>query len=925
MFQSLKAKLFLLVCGILGLVTVLVLYFTHRDVEQAMFAAEQRSARNVLELVMLNIRSGYRQFLWHRLETLDAHRRTMRSTALAVRQGMDSMFLGAGGYSEARADVEALILEWMAALDGPDGMEFFIFDEQERIVGSRVESALGQDAAEIRDLIGRRLVDVVRERIAKDNEASTSFSWTWTEDGEPVTRFGYFFFYPETNWTVGVSVSMDALELERDSRRLELLTSLRTMFGNIRIAESGFLLLFSTDGEILIQPKSMGWEPAETLNILTGRPVLEDLRNAAESRAQEPLRIVLSDEHGSVRELEGLSVSFEPLGWFVATIGHLEEISAPARGVVTHMSWIFFAVFLVSLGLGLSIASLIAKPLKALADYAASLSQRDITGTEPYFASIAQLATNKSEVGRLAAALIFMETSLRENIRSLLESTAVNERMAGELTERQRTEAQLIEARQRADAASRTKSAFLANMSHEIRTPLNAVLGFAQILDRDPSLTSEQARHVRTIVKSGDHLLRLVNDILDMAKIEAGKIEVTASSFDLWGVLHELESLFRPQAITKGLALGMEGVRGLPRFVHGDHVKLRQILANLLSNAIKFTKTGSILLKCGGASQVGLQGQEQYLLRIEVADSGPGLDSEELRQLFDPFYQASKGVTEGGTGLGLSISRNFAALLGGDLEVESKPGQGSLFRLTAVVDLIHDTVPIPKAEPRMVTGLESSAGPNNEPWRILAVDDKPENLRLIEALLLPLGFGVRTAVNGADALDIFAQWSPHAVLMDIRMPVMDGFEATRRIKATEQGASTFVVAMTAGATTHSREEVLLAGLDAHLPKPYRAEELFEVLRVGLGLRYRYADPAVPEAASGPAGTRTHSLSQATVEGIAYAASEGDYVLLTKLINESVREDPRAAAYLWDRAEFFDYEEIKVWLERAGARHPNNTG
>jgi len=488
-----------------------------------------------------------------------------------------------------------------------------------------------------------------------------------------------------------------------------------------------------------------------------------------------------------------------------------------------------------------------------------------------------------------------------------------------DITAVKQAEAERI-ARQDAEQANRAKSLFLANMSHEIRTPLNAVLGFTQILERDDSLTPRQAEMLRTIARNGQHLLNLINDILDMSKIEAGRLELRPIDFCLHDLLDDLEMMFRSRAQAKQLKLLMERHDSVPRYVNADEGKFRQVLINLMSNAVKFTKAGggSVRIRADAEGPGGSDGQPNALrLLVEVEDSGPGIPADELNRIFEPFRQSAAGLKVGGTGLGLAVSRRLVELMGGKLTVKSLVGKGSCFRFDALVTLVEgaqqETVPAL----RQVVGLEPGFGP----FRILVADDQKDNRALLAALLEPLGFEIREAVNGQEALDVFEAWLPHAVLMDMRMPVLDGYEATRRIKATEQGRATPVIAVTATAFDDAEREVLATGVDGYVRKPFRAEEIFAVLEKRLGLRYVYADTAgkAPEQADVQPLTREDlaELSEALRQAMCQTVAAGDMAGLKALIAQVEETHAEAARKLRSLADQYDYEKLIQVLAEQG--------
>jgi signal transduction histidine kinase/CheY-like chemotaxis protein/HAMP domain-containing protein len=411
-----------------------------------------------------------------------------------------------------------------------------------------------------------------------------------------------------------------------------------------------------------------------------------------------------------------------------------------------------------------------------------------------------------------------------------------------ELEERvkQRT-AEFQQAKESAEAASRAKSLFLANMSHELRTPLNAILGFSQIMHKEKDITTSQRENLDIIIRSGEHLLALINDVLEISKIEAGRIVLETENFDLDKLIREVTDMMRNRAEEKNLCLTLDQFSDFPRYISADAAKLRQILVNLLGNAIKFTEHGSVTLHVGVVREPPVDWvHHDAPLRItfKISDTGIGIADADLERIFNPFEQVIQHDPSKGTGLGLAITRQYIELMGGEITVTSEPGKGSVFRLDIPVHTVS-VKEIEQVQPSHgpIIGLE----PGQPTYRILIVEDQLENRLLLKKLLEPMGFEVHEAVNGEDAVNAFEVWKPHLILMDRRIPVMDGLEATRRIKAMEGGQETIIVTLTASAFKDQRNEVLEAGCDDFLRKPFREEELLDVMARHLGIRFVYEE------------------------------------------------------------------------------------
>ena len=514
---------------------------------------------------------------------------------------------------------------------------------------------------------------------------------------------------------------------------------------------------------------------------------------------------------------------------------------------------------------------------------------------------------------------------LKARLNASLEKKRLQDQRHAYLKQLQEAKENAEKSRAIAELANQAKSTFLANMSHELRTPLNVILGFSQLMAHNINLTAEQQENLGIITRSGDHLLTLINQVLDLSKIEAGHITLDENDFSLRLMFDDLEDMFLLPADNKGLKLIFEYLPTVPRYIRTDEIKLRQVLINLLNNAIKFTKDGQVVCRVSRIFNDDLQNECELL--FAVSDTGPGIEKAERDKLFEAFVQAEAGkMAKEGTGLGLPISRKFVQLMGGDISVESQPGQGATFSFSILAHFADSLLQDVNATRRVVGLQPGQNAPDGGPFRMLIVDDQWSSRQLLVKLLRSMSqsnFEIQEAENGQEAIELWQQFSPHIIWMDMRIPVLDGVEAVRKIKTLASAAEVeppVIIALSASSLDEERNKILMAGCDLFLQKPFKESDIFDAMHKYLNIQFVYDETDQENDDSRKRTDRTRLREEMATLPYDWRKEfqEAVVALDTELMNAQIdqirTQHSWLAAVLSSMIDNFDYDRVLALLQ-----------
>jgi len=747
---------------------------------------------------------------------------------------------------------------------------------------------------------------------SKKNDPHRDIVWT-----------GIYFDSPANHWMISAALPIDIAgqqigTIGTDIQSDDLFN--RTLSDSLIASYS---IILGQDGRVIVHPHKMA-EISKDHNAKFSVDSAQDKQllsifNKVKSIPSFPAIIdnIGNDEFIAVTKIEG------PDWYLISVYSKLlfkEKIAKNAYFMIAMgFGSLLTALFMIYMVVHKKVAQPLGLLTETINDFDAITEARsELTGD---LSNIEILQSRSDEVGLLVRAFIEKGNRLKTVYQDIGKA---KEHLEEEVASRTQS---LIKAKEIAEAANQSKSEFLANMSHELRTPLNVILGFSRLMERDPSVTQDQLENLQLIRRSGDHLLVLINDVLDMSKIESGRIAFNPETFDLFYLLEGIKTMFKQRASDKNLNFSLERQVDVPQYVITDRGKLRQILFNLLGNAINYTRRGDIMLKISKMDsplisdfpdQQTLDLNSKTWVRFEITDTGIGISQKDIGIIFNQFIQVDqKEVRKSGTGLGLTICQSFVQIMGGCLNVESKEDKGSTFWFDLPIQ-VPDPDNIVKTEsPNRPIGL----APNRPQYRILIIEDHEESRIVLSKLLEIVGFKVYAVGDGEKGISAVSTFQPDLVLMDIRLPVVDGLTATKIIKSTEVGRNIPIIALTAHAFERERLEILAAGCDDLIRKPYDETELFAMLVSHLGVKFVYEKKSLKKRISSIATgkllklTALAQLPQELTEELQAAAIELNYNRSIDCIGQIRLLDSSLADMLEGLASTFRFEEILSELDK----------
>jgi signal transduction histidine kinase/ActR/RegA family two-component response regulator len=844
---TIRSRIFAAVAAIFAVGGLVVFVLARTMLTDDILALEKGFASEIRGLVRLTAGNSFNRYLDLKNATVTERKRRAQQACRGALVGISLLRSLEESGSMTGDAARRQAVSWVKSRTfGPDASPVFILDNGLTALAAPSPELEGRKWTGLPNLKGQDAFELVARTVSETGSASSVFWWTDPASGRQTKRLGTFFAFPQWNWIVGTMVDMEELDKIDEVLRDKAVRELASDLSGIRYGDKGRLFIVDKAGRLLLDPRrgdaaggaaATGDEPFP-MQVLqeaadTGQPV--EYQWPAPGTGQSERKIAFVEQ-------------FKPFELSIVLTASMDELTSPGDKLARVQAVMAFGVLMLGLCALYPILHGISKPLKVLSEEARELPRGNFERPGQLARDLDTLAKGATtEVADLAKGFTFMLKELATHLESIRRSQAMltdlnhtleqrvdertrdleraNSRLQAEIAERIATAEQMIQAKDEALEASKAKSQFLANMSHEIRTPITSILGLAELSLLSTS-RGKEAHYARQIIHSTRELLALVNDILDLSKVEAGKATLEKRSFSPREAIEFTLERFQAACQDKGLSFSVRWEAALPALVLGDPLRLSQVLGNLVGNAVKFTRSGGVTVTIG-PSRACADGRVE--IRAAVADTGPGVSPEQMEKIFEAFHQADSGYSKShqGSGLGLAICRELTGLMGGRVWVEPRPGGGSVFTFTARFE--HAPVPA-REEPARPDSQETGG----RRLHILLAEDNALNRSFFEEFLESLGHKVRPVEDGQEALDTLSLQDFDLVLMDVQMPRVSGLDATRRIRAGECGpraATVPIVALTASAMKGDRERLLEAGMNHYLAKPVPLDALQDAVEI----------------------------------------------------------------------------------------------